>query len=203
MPMQLILSFSFRQLNYNTLVFVCNVRCQRLTDHLRRRYGYNTTMSTAFTFTSSILQNGVYMLVCFPVFFVLALVVHKKTGAVSKAGRVMLVSSLPGVLFAVACVGMWLAAFVIAYGQVQSGTFDYAAFYSANVMLYEIPSTLALISTLLLPAVGLISIVCGALLFSKKKCTVCAVLSIVLGVSYLVFFGLMLLVLAAWGGLLE
>ncbi len=149
------------------------------------------------------MQNGVYMLVCFPVFFVLALVVHKKTRSVSKVGRVMLISSLPGMLFAVACIVMWLAAFAIAYGQVQSGTFDYASFYSTNAMLYEIPSTLALISTLLLPALGLISFVCGVLLLPKTKCSACAVLPIVLGITYLLFFGLMLLVLLAWGGFLD
>ena len=161
-------------------------------------------MSTAFTFTSSILLNGIYMLVCFPVFFALAVAVRKKTrDACRGVGKVMLISSLPGMVFAQVCIGMWLAAFAIACSQVNSGAFDYASFYSVNAVLYEIPSTLALVSSLLLPALGLIALVCGAVLLAKKKSTVCAVLSIVLGLGYLVFFGLMLLVLAAWGGFLD
>ena len=166
--------------------------------------GYNTNMTTSFTFTSSILLNGIYMLVCFPVFFALAATVRKKTKTACRGvGRVMLISSLPGMCFALVCIGMWLVAFAIAFTQVQSGTFDYASFYLANALLYEIPSTLALVSSLLLPALGLIALVCGAVLLAKKKCTVCAVLSILLGLGYMVFFGLMLLVLAAWSGRLE
>ena len=81
--------------------------------------------------------------------------------------------------------------------QIREGVFEYADFMSRNSFLYDFPSLLAMAAVFVFPIFSVTSIVCGGLFIIKKASKALGILSLVLGVLSLGFFGLLSLIAIA------
>ena len=160
-------------------------------------------MSRAFSFTNSILTNSGYMLIAYPVFFVFAVLIWRKTRAEErKIGNTMLLASIPGMIFAVTAIVCWAVAFGKCYSLIKDGSFVYTEFHSKNKIFYNIPSNLAVISTIICPILCVMLFISGRMLMKKEIDKKFGKTAAVVGGISAAFFILMLLILLALGGLI-
>lgn len=122
-------------------------------------------LSEAFSYTGHVLTNSIQLWATYLSFWVLALIVRKTQDKTRRrCGNVMLVSSIPGLIISLVCIGTFIYSFAVILSGLQGGALCASSVDEGRKIMdlcNGLPVSCIFFSLFIRPVLGIISIVCG------------------------------------------